>query len=198
MMEATFRAAIVISAIIHSAIFLPFHDAALNPEKLKDKPQIVDYVKVVEPEVKFNEAVRPDIELNKPIEMKAPVKTGREDVKEAQVKDEARENAKRQARIRSSKDYINYFQLLREKIRQALRSNYMDYQNQGDVSLAFVLNSDGSLSTVEVDNKSSSPDTTLKSIAIESVKEAAPFPSFPKALSYSKLSFNLEVSFKKR
>lgn len=197
-MDATFRAAIVISAIVHSAIFVPFHDAALNPEKLKDKPLIVDYVKVVEPEVKFNEAIRPDIELNKPIEMKAAVKTGREDVKEAQVKDEARENAKRQARIRSSKDYINYFQLLREKIRQKLRSNYMDYQNEGDISLAFVLNSNGSLSTVEVDSKSSSQDMTLKSIAVESVKEAAPFPSFPKALSYPRMSFNLDISFKKR
>ncbi|MBI5124329.1 MAG: hypothetical protein HZA72_02810, partial [Candidatus Omnitrophica bacterium] len=179
MMDATFRAAIVISTIIHSGVFLPFYNTALNQEKLRDKPLVVDYVKVKEPDSMFKEAVRPDIELNKRSEMKAPVEAGQEDAKEIRAKDEARENAKRQARIRSSKDYINYFQLLREKIRQRLKSNYMDYQNEGDVSLAFVLNSDGSLSTVDVDSRSSSQDMTLKRIAIESVKEAAPFPAFP-------------------
>lgn len=197
-MDATFRAAIVISAIIHSVIFVPFHNAAVNPEKFNNKLLVVDYLKVKGPEAAFKKAARPDIESNKPIEMKAPVDANRENAKSAASKDEALKDAKKQAEIKSSKDYINYFQFLREKIRQRLRANYTYYDKEGDISLAFILESDGSLSAIEIIDAASAPDKELKAIAIESVKEAAPFPGFPKALPYPKLSFNLDISFKKQ
>lgn len=197
-MDATFRIAITISAIIHSVIFTSFHNTALYPEKLNDNPLVVDYVKVKEPEVAFKKTARTDIKSNKTIEMKAPIEANRENIKSAASKDEAQRDAKKQAQIRSSKDYINYFQSLREKIRQKLRANYTNFNKEGDISLTFVLTSSGSLSAIEINDAASTPDKELRGIAIDSLKEASPFPGFPKALPYPRMSFNLDVSFKKR
>ena len=186
----TFRTALLVSAIVHSAAFLPLQRTAM-PERMAEEKKsiVVDYVKIKEPEevevaqvtAKMVEppkaAETPKIDLSPRVEVKPAV---------AAVKSEAA--------VKSSEDYINYYQLIREKIRQALKRNYTNYYDEGDVAVAFVLNSDGSLASAEA----SPADTALAGIAERSVREAAPFPAFPKALTSSKTPFDLAISFRKR
>lgn len=194
------RNSFFVSFALHMALFgapLFNHEPIMRHDAPK-RPMVVDYVTIKEPEIKPGKPVARELELNKPIEMKAPVEANQAKTKSAAQKKEALRDARKQAEIRSSKDYISYFQFLREKIRQRLKANYTNFGKEGDISLVFVLNSDGSLSDVAIDDAASAQDRQLINIAVESVKEAAPFPGFPKALSYPKMSFNLDVSFKKR
>jgi TonB family protein len=181
-----------------------FHLALLGPvvnpsraikEPEKDRPLVVDYVTIKE---SARAPEEPRLELNKKIEMKAPVEANRDQVKKAAKIARAREAAKKEAQVRSTRDYINYYQLIREKIRAGLKARYNDFYRQGDVSLVFVLKADGSLTGIEVERANSTPDRSLHDIAVASVKEAAPFAPFPKALSLPSMSFNLVVSFKKQ
>ena len=90
--------------------------------------------------------------------------------------------------------YISYYQIVREKIRRAAYQNYTRAE-VGEAYLSFLISSDGSLKAVQLIEEKSSPSTYLKEIALRSVKEASPFPNFPKELDYSQLSFNVVISF---
>lgn len=90
--------------------------------------------------------------------------------------------------------YISYYQIVREKIRRTAYQNYTRAEI-GEVYLSFLILSDGSLSGVRLVEEKSSPSPYLKEAALRSVKEASPFPSFPKELDYPQLSFNVVISF---
>jgi len=90
--------------------------------------------------------------------------------------------------------YISYYQIVREKIRRAAYQNYTRAE-VGEAYLSFLIFSDGSLKAVQLIEEKSSPSTYLKEIASRSIKEASPFPNFPKELDYPQLSFNVVISF---
>lgn len=195
-MKPSFKNSLFISFAFHLALLGPIVSHEMVPKEAREEmPLVVDYVTIKEP-VKVPE--EPKLELNKKIELKAPVDANQDQAKKASQLVRAREAAKREAQVKSTKDYINYYQLIREKIRARLKTKYNDYYKEGDVSLVFILRASGSLIGVEVETANSVPDSTLHRIAIESVKEAAPFAPFPKALSLPSMSFNLVISFKKQ
>jgi len=197
-MKPSFKNSLFISFAFHLALLGPvlnLGQAVKEPAAEELKPLVVDYVTIKE-RVKAPE--EPKLELNKKIEMKAPVDANQDRTKNASQIARAREAAKKEAQVKSSKDYINYYQLIREKIRARLKVKYTDYYKEGDVSLVFMLKANGSLIGVEVETANSVPDGMLHRIATESVKEAAPFAPFPKALSFPSMSFNLVISFKKQ
>lgn len=90
--------------------------------------------------------------------------------------------------------YISYYQIVREKIRRATYQNYFRTE-EGVVCLSFIIANDGSLVEEQIINDKSSPIAYLREIALQSIKEASPFPVFPKDLDYPKLSFNVIISF---
>jgi len=90
--------------------------------------------------------------------------------------------------------YISYYQIVREKIRRAAYQNYSRVE-VGEVYLSFVISSDGSLREIRLVEEKSSPSHYLREIALKSIKEASPFPNFPKELDYPQLSFNVVISF---
>lgn len=90
--------------------------------------------------------------------------------------------------------YISYYQIVREKIRRAAYQNYTRAEI-GDVYLSFLISSDGSLRAAKLVEDKSSPSRYLQESALKSIKEASPFPSFPKELDYPQLSFNVVISF---
>ncbi len=90
--------------------------------------------------------------------------------------------------------YISYYQIVREKIRRAAYQNY-SRSEVGDVYLSFLILEGGSLKTVRLVEEKSSPSPYLREIALRSIKEASPFPNFPKELDYPQLSFNVVISF---
>ncbi len=94
----------------------------------------------------------------------------------------------------NSPSYIGYFQLTRERVKRILYQRYT-YTEEGEVYLSFIVANDGSIREIRVNEEKSSNSPYLREIAVASVKEAAPFPAFPKDLEYPELSFNVIVSF---
>ncbi|MCM8789636.1 MAG: TonB family protein [Candidatus Omnitrophica bacterium] len=94
----------------------------------------------------------------------------------------------------SSPQYMNYSGLVREKIKRAAYQNYGG-QDTGEINVSFIISSDGQLKDVKVIEEKSDFSEHLRQIAVASVRDASPFPSFPRELNYSQLSFNVVISF---
>jgi outer membrane biosynthesis protein TonB len=90
--------------------------------------------------------------------------------------------------------YISYYQIVREKIRRSAYRNYTRNE-MGEVYLSFVISRDGYIRGINLIESKTTASNFLKGIASRSVKEASPFPSFPKELDYPQLSFNIVISF---
>jgi len=223
-MRASFKGAVVVSALAHSMVFLPFYNVIMPAGALEDiRPMVVDYLAVKEPAAyQLPDKGGPFKAIPIPQHATAvmsprPTETAKvEPRKNAQpgpgvsIKPAAADRkgavrhtaiagelAKRQAKIESTKYYVDYYQLIREKISERLQANYRPYSKEGDVRLLFTLNSNGSLARVSVDDASSTNDRALRDIAVLSAREAAPFPAFPGALSLPEISFDVVVSFRR-
>jgi hypothetical protein len=94
----------------------------------------------------------------------------------------------------SSPSYISYYQIIREKIRRCAYQSYTR-QDAGEVYMSFVIASNGELNNLKVVDERSVHNDYLRSIALQSVKEASPYPAFPQDLEYPQLSFNVIISF---
>jgi TonB family protein len=90
--------------------------------------------------------------------------------------------------------YINYYQTVREKIRRCAYQNY-SRSDTGQVYLTFIIISDGNLGDVRINDEKTEANLYLKQIALKSIKDASPFPAFPKELDYPQLTFNVIISF---
>jgi hypothetical protein len=90
--------------------------------------------------------------------------------------------------------YLNYYQIIREAIKQAAYRNYSRMVN-GEVYLSFIISNHGQLKHIRVNEEKSTPLTYLKETAKKSIFDASPFPRFPEDLDYPELSFNVIVSF---
>jgi len=90
--------------------------------------------------------------------------------------------------------YLNYYQIVREKIRRAAYQNYTRTET-GEIYLTFVISGDGYLKDIRFSEDKSSSSLYLKDVALRSVNEASPFPAFPAVLDYPQLSFNIVISF---
>jgi TonB family protein len=90
--------------------------------------------------------------------------------------------------------YISYYQIVREKIRRSAYQNY-NRSDTGEVYITFVISNAGYLDDVRLVEEKTRAADYLKEVALASVRNAAPFPKFPKELDYSQLSFNVVISF---
>ncbi len=90
--------------------------------------------------------------------------------------------------------YMGYYQLIREKIRKSAYLNYSHTQT-GEIYVSFLVNRDGNLREAKFIEEKSTQSDYLKNISLNSVRQAAPFPAFPKELDYEQLSFNVVISY---
>ncbi len=90
--------------------------------------------------------------------------------------------------------YISYYQTVREKIRRCAYQNY-NRNEIGEVYISFIISNDGYIKSVRLINEKTTGNDYLKDTALRSVKDASPFPNFPKELDYPQLSFNIIISF---
>ncbi|MFC1674897.1 energy transducer TonB [Candidatus Omnitrophota bacterium] len=90
--------------------------------------------------------------------------------------------------------YLNYYQIVREKIKRAAYQNYTRTET-GEVFLSFIISDDGSCNQVRLVEEKSSRSAYLQQTALRSIRDASPFPYFPKGLDYPQLSFNVVISF---
>ena len=93
----------------------------------------------------------------------------------------------------AEKSLFSYTRTLSERIGQKLKMNYTKEGKIGEVHLVFTLLSNGEL-TGEPEVLNTIEDS-LKKAAIQSVKEAGPFPPFPEGIMGTQRRFKLVVSF---
>ena len=222
-MDITLKGAFIISAIIHAGLFAPFYNQHLLRQELEKKNTVVvDYVILndiataiaTNKEVVLKRPETPLIDIQKEVAVKPQsdpqIKTNnRNSMKSDKLKEIAKthkmdaakgsskEAVKKEVQLKQGKDYVNYYQLIREKIRSKLKDNYQYYNREGEVYLSFVLTQNGSLLSYEIDRSKSIQDDVLLHITSTSLKAISPFPALPKSLSMSKMSFSIVISFKK-
>ena len=92
--------------------------------------------------------------------------------------------------------YLSYTDKIRQKIKERAYG-YVDHPDfeSGEVYLAFVLLSNGSLKEVQIIEEKTKAENFLKTVGVRSIRESEPFPTFPKDLDYPELPFNIVVSF---
>jgi hypothetical protein len=104
---------------------------------------------------------------------------------ESQVKKEA---------LSSLPEFSDYYQYLRERIKQFII--YPQPFQQGKILVSFTLFRDGTLKEVSIVDKLSTNNAYLCYTAIKSVKDAAPFEPFPEELTMKKeIPFQIFISF---
>ncbi len=227
--------ALLISMLLHFAVFLSAPYTGVMPKKQPINPIKVAYFKIEqEPEKLVGQKFigqKPKTRLLPPIAPEALPEVRKEDiinppfypepaVKQGQVKKEeptvetigsgsgsraviGSKGKKFEAVVNGEKDsgkkatYIGYYRLVREKIRYYADKNYIKEgsASEGEVFLSFVVTSNGELLHIlMVDNKSTN-DSMLRNIAIDSVKDASPFPVFPQGMNQYQITFNVIISF---
>lgn len=205
----TLRSAIIISSLIHACIFAPFYNQNFIRQAMEKKNTVVvDYVILKEiaaaittnKEVTLKTPETPSIDVQKQVAPAPQIKTdtNKEALKKkAEARKVKEDAAKKEKELKSKKDYINYYQLIREKIRARLKNNYSYYNREGDVYLTFTLASNGTLQGFEIDRARSTRDEVLLHITAASLKAVSPFPPIPKTLAAPKMTFSIAISFKK-
>lgn len=90
--------------------------------------------------------------------------------------------------------YINYYQIVRSRIRDRAYANYERFES-GEVYLTFMLDSQGSLKRIKIIEERTRANQYLRQISMRSIEESNPFPPFPSDLQYPELSFNVIISY---
>jgi len=97
-------------------------------------------------------------------------------------------------KVQLSPAYMGYQTAVREKIKHAAYQNYTG-REMGMVTISFLISEDGQLKDWRFIEEKSSSSEYLRDVALRSLKDASPFPIFPKELDYSLTSFNLTIIF---
>ena len=97
--------------------------------------------------------------------------------------------------LKDNPSYMDYYRLIREKIRANTAHNY-HLNTQGEITASFMVLQNGTIDKIEL-NPKNNDNRGLRKIALKSIQNAAPLPSFPKEFkSYSYLPFNITIYFK--
>ncbi len=213
--EKTFRICFIISLFLHVSIFLKLPHINLLPVRHTIKRTELTYIKerITPPSLKlYNQRdLKKDALYQAPAKKIAPPPYVKKEqifnkIKSVQIKKPEFNRpeiiaVKKKITLPSltnekmaSPVYLNYYQIIREKIKHAAYQNYTSSIN-GEVYLSFIILKNGQLKDVKIHEEKSSMHAYLKRIAGKSIRDASPFPSFPKELDYPELSFNVIISF---
>jgi len=97
--------------------------------------------------------------------------------------------------LKKNPAYMNYYRIIREKIRSNAYRNYQSSES-GKVLLSFIVLKDGDLGEFFLEEEEIT-SRILRQITLDSIKAAAPFPPFPEELgTYTQLSFRIPIYFK--
>lgn len=215
-----FLSAPYIGVLPEKEAFKPIKVAYFKPEELKEKelpkklvggkPSKRELFPPVSPEalpeVRKEDIVNPPLEdmpFAKPLEAKKEEPTVETIISGSSGGIMQGKGKKFEAVINEEKDsikkaaYIGYYRLVREKIRYYADRNYIKEKSasQGEVFLSFVVTSKGELLHIMIMDNRSAKDLLLRDIAINSVRDASPFPAFPQGMKQYQITFNVIISF---
>jgi hypothetical protein len=89
--------------------------------------------------------------------------------------------------------YEKYYIEVREKIRAVIEKNKRGPLPESEIYVKFIVERSGALKNVFLYKNGPIDADGLTSLAVESIKEAAPFPSFADSIKEDELQFNLPV-----
>ncbi len=215
-------AAVAASMAIHACVGVSLMPSFTGPQKAGDEDRIlITYPNV---EVASSSAAR-EVKLAHPAPQPKPIryenfpsKSKRAATGAARASDESRREETRSKPVvkdpaepssdrpktgselladpAKGKIFVGYFGRVKERIYRKLLDKYRhEAGDRGSVSLAFILSPDGLVQRVSVIQKESSADPALRSLAVECLKEAAPFGAFPEEIASQPISFTLTVYF---
>jgi len=218
-MERPLQIALLISVGIHSAVFGPLSGLPGRSEKPAETLIEVTYVDIEEELVDnrvMAEVEKVTLETETP---KAPPEEKAEDQEptaEEPIPAPPRSEAI-QAEIEipapaeiqtidlntiayydGSSDSLEYLRSIRNKINQYVQRNYRPSMGEGKAVIHFVLDRYGFVESVSFARDKLAGNEMLKKLCLDSVRDSAPFMSFPRGLDLPRAAFNISISFSRR
>lgn len=171
------------------------------PKKTAPPPPLPDAAAMIRRIQEKNEAkAETAASIEKPSAKSAPASAARSAAKAAPGAKSAPAASKTGADLMANPKtrglFTDYFGSVKARIQQKLREKCEGRSiGRGSVQLSFVLTSEGRLHKVYVMDRNSAADGELKELAIESLRESAPFTDFPTDFNARQIAFNLTVYF---
>ncbi|MBU0634949.1 MAG: TonB family protein [Candidatus Omnitrophica bacterium] len=97
------------------------------------------------------------------------------------------------ARLPNNKIFSDYYELVNAHLRGSIVPPPIF--NTGEITISFVVGSDGSLKHLEIVEDTSPQNLMLKQTALQIIKNASPFPPFPEKILKMELTFNVTICF---
>lgn len=91
--------------------------------------------------------------------------------------------------------YLTYGNYVRERIRRCLYSRFSHINDKGVVCLKFAIQADGSLLESRIIDDKSGAGDRLRQIAMDGLRDAAPFPPLPKELNTPAATYTVFIHF---
>lgn len=111
-------------------------------------------------------------------------------------KERPKTSAEMMADPQKGKLYVSYFGEMKKQIQKTLSGRFARrYSGKGSVTLRFIVNAQGYLEKVSVSPKDAKEDEMLRDLAVQCLREAAPFGSFPPELGSKRLVFDVTFFF---
>jgi len=198
-----FRIAFLLSVSVHLIAVSAggFFQGAPPPEE--NREVVVAYLMPEAPEDAINEEIIENLPREYDLRDKELRQNNREKaiVEAGSVKADgelAEDQYLEEKELEKLEEYIQYYELIREKIKKLVARNYATSREEGAVRVAFTLDKNGRLKDLLINKPRSVNITALHKAAIRSVRGAAPFPVFPPSVKRNDLTFNLAIIFKKK
>lgn len=205
-MNNYWNVSLVLSLLVHTAIFIsvPYHFRQENKlVKDKSRKEIIMVPEKIEKfsKEKFNtfNSVEPlpyiENLMNKLIKPRHISPIEKQKVFTTDLSETIFSNFAKSSYLKKNPAYMDYYRLVREKIRTNAYQNY-NTRKKGEVTITFLVLKNGTLKAIKLDPKSVR-SKRLRNIALKSIRQSAPFPDFPRELKkYSHLKFNISIYFK--
>ena len=90
--------------------------------------------------------------------------------------------------------YAAYNDMVRDRIKQKVYQNY-NKMERGRVYLTFLVGQNGELMAAKIIQEKTDASEYLQENAMNSLREASPFPAFLKGMNLSEYPFNIEIQY---
>ncbi|MCD6080850.1 MAG: hypothetical protein J7J54_05315 [Candidatus Omnitrophica bacterium] len=134
-----------------------------------------------------------EIEKFMPKEQKAEITSPSEAEKKLMKKEMKKKAEKVMAEQSERKVYSEYYLQVTQRLYDYIQRNYIDLGLKGEVNVVFLIDKNGNL--VGEPAVIGDVEPAIRDLAIEVVKKASPYPSFPEGLKKGKEAFNILLSF---
>lgn len=200
----SFRIAFAVSLSLHlfaisAAGFFPSRPAEDARREIE-----VTYLLPPEPKSNLEEKILRNFPLKYELEKKKPqqspqeAKIAKEPAPQKSDSPIKEERLLKEEDLENLEEYIQYYELIREKIKARAAGYRRVARAEGRVNLRFALSKNGSVKDLAIDEPGSAKNHRLREAAVKSVRGASPFPPFPKSLKTENLNFAISIIFRKK